>query len=80
MLIPGAMLNRMEGDELLTVDKAAERLKVSHMTVRRYMDKGLLPKRKLGREYVLYLSDLKKLKRPRNGRPRLRRCAEPDRR
>lgn len=64
------MLSDMEeGDELLTVDKAAERLQVSHMTIRRYMDKGLLPKRKLGREYVLYVSDLKKLKRPRPGRP-----------
>lgn len=58
-----------EEDELLTVDRAAERLGVSHMTIRRYMDRGLLPKRKLGREYVLYASDLKKLKRPKAGRP-----------
>lgn len=59
-----------EGDELLTVDRAAELLHVSHMTVRRYMNQGRLPKRKLGREYVLYASDLKKLERPEMGRPR----------
>ena len=60
----------MEDDELLTVDRAAAILDVSHMTVRRYMNQGRLPKRKLGREYVLYLSDLKKLERPDMGRPR----------
>lgn len=64
-------------DELLTVDKAAEILDVSHMTVRRYMDQGRLPKRKLGREYVLYKSDLAKLKRPDMGRPRGRPAAPP---
>lgn len=56
-------------DELLTVDRAAEILEVSHMTVRRYMNQGRLPKRKLGREYVLYRSDLDNLERPRMGRP-----------
>lgn len=61
----------MEGmDELLTVNRAAEILAVSHMTVRRYMNQGRLPKRKLGREYVLYRSDLTKLDRPDMGRPR----------
>ena len=60
-------------DELLTVDRAAEILSVSHMTVRRYMDQGRLPKRKLGREYVLYRSDLDKLERPQMGRPSGRR-------
>ena len=65
------MLDSMDGeDELLTVEKAADKLGVSHMTVRRYMNQGRLPKRKLGREYVLYLSDLKRLDRPPMGRPR----------
>lgn len=59
-----------EDEELLTVDRAAEILDVSHMTVRRYMNTGRLPKRRLGREYVLYPSDLKKLERPKAGRPR----------
>jgi excisionase family DNA binding protein len=61
-----------ERDELLTVDRAAEMLQVSHMTVRRYMEQGRLPKRRLGREYVLYKSDLETLKRPDMGRPKRR--------
>ena len=64
-------------DELLTVDRAAAILDVSHMTVRRYMNDGRLPKRKLGREYVLYRSDLDKLKRPDMGRPRRNRPTPP---
>jgi excisionase family DNA binding protein len=64
-------------DELLTVDGAARLLDVSHMTVRRYMNQGRLPKRKLGREYVLYKSDLKKLDRPDMGRPRRTRPTPP---
>lgn len=63
-------------DELLTVDKAAAILNVSHMTVRRYMDAGRLPKRPLGREYVLYKSDLDKLDRPKMGRPSKNKTAE----
>lgn len=59
-----------EGEELLTVDRAAAILHVSHMTIRRYMKDGRLPTRKLGREYVLYPSDLTKLKRPEMGRPK----------
>jgi hypothetical protein len=58
-------------DELLTVDGAARLLDVSHM------NQGRLPKRKLGREYVLYKSDLKKLDRPDMGRPRRTRPTPP---
>ena len=69
-----AVMAKDESDEMLTVDRAAEILKVSHMTVRRYMKQGRLPRRRLGREYVLYRSDLDHLTRPEIGRPK--KCAE----
>jgi excisionase family DNA binding protein len=62
---------RALGDDLetpLTVERAAEILGVSHMSVRRYMRDGRLPVRRLGREYLLYPSDLRGLIRPVMGR------------
>lgn len=62
-----AILRRVEGDELLTIPKAAERLRVSHMTIRRYIEHGLLDPIKPGRDYLIPASQLDALQRPKPG-------------
>ena len=45
--------------ELLTVDEAAQRLKMNPQTVRRWIRSGLIPARKLGKkEYRIAAADL----------------------
>jgi excisionase family DNA binding protein len=55
------------GDELLTIPKAAKRLNVSHMTIRRYIEHGLLHPTKPGRDYLIPAEQLDGLKRPKPG-------------
>jgi excisionase family DNA binding protein len=66
----------VDGDELLTIPKAAERLSVSHMTIRRYIDHGLLQPIKPGRDYLIPAEQLDALKRPKPG-PKPRRPSPP---
>ena len=61
------MLCRVEGDELLTIPKAAERLNVSHMTIRRYIKGGQIHPIKPGRDYLIPADQLDGFERPKRG-------------
>lgn len=59
---------------MLTVQKAAAELGVSHMTIRRWIEHGHLKPRRPGREYLIRRKDVDRLRdpkaRPQPGRPR----------
>jgi excisionase family DNA binding protein len=65
---------RVEEDELLTVQTAANELGVSHMTIRRWIDAGHIKPLRPGREYLLRRLDVDRMRDPHNrpqpGRPR----------
>jgi excisionase family DNA binding protein len=60
----------MDGDDLLTIPKAADLLGVSHMTIRRYIKAGHLHPIQPGRDYLIQRDELEQFKKPRPGRPR----------
>jgi len=43
---------------ILTTDQAAEKLQVKPLTVRKYLRRGLIPGKKLGREWRIVETDL----------------------
>ena len=54
-----------EERETLTTEEAAQRLKVSSLTVRRMCYDGRIPAAKIGRHWIIYESDLTALIRQR---------------
>ena len=50
----------MANDRILTLEQAAELLQVHYETVRRWMVKGEIPGRKIGRGWRIVESDLKR--------------------
>jgi excisionase family DNA binding protein len=74
MLMSGGTIRRMEGDELLTIPKAAAELGVSHMTIRRWVKAGHLRAIKPGSDYLIHRKALEPFRdrgnRPQPGRPR----------
>jgi excisionase family DNA binding protein len=66
----------VEGEKLVTIPAAAERLHVSHMTIRRYIRDGLLKPIKPGRDYLIDVDQLDALTRPKPG-PKRRPPADP---
>ena len=56
---------------VLTVNQAAERLKLSPQAIRKYITEGRLPAQKVGRDWILQAADVTRFgrrKRPK-GRP-----------
>ncbi len=50
----------MVDDRILTVEQAAELLQVHYETARKYIKKGLIPGRKIGKSWRVVESDLKR--------------------
>lgn len=67
-------IRRMDGDELLTIRRAAAEIGVSHMTIRRWLDAGHLTAIRPGTEYLLTRRQVERMRDPKNrpqpGRPR----------
>ena len=45
-------------DELLTVSEVAERLRISSMTIYRWIEEGRLPAMQIGKQYRVRVADL----------------------
>lgn len=74
LLVMMGILTPVEEDKLLTVQAAARTLGVSHMTIRRWIDNGVLHPIRPGREYLIDRDELERFRdpsrRPQPGRPR----------
>ena len=57
-------------EEIVDVFIAKRKLGCSRMSVYRYIEKGLLPARKVSGEFFFRMSDLESVHRPQRGRPR----------
>jgi excisionase family DNA binding protein len=68
------ILTPVEEGKLLTVQSAAREIGVSHMTIRRWIENGVLHPIRPGREYLIDRDELELFrdpaKRPQPGRPR----------
>ena len=56
----------------IRLERAAEIIGVSHSSVWRYIDEGLLDALVIGNTHLVKETDAKKFKRPEMGRPRIR--------
>ena len=50
----------MVDDRILTVEQAAELLQINYETCRRYLNAGKIPGRKIGKQWRVVESDLKR--------------------
>jgi excisionase family DNA binding protein len=57
----------VDGDKLLTIKQVAEELKVTTMTVRRYIEAGRITYERPGREYLIWQSEVERFKQTRRG-------------
>lgn len=60
----------MVDDRILTVEQAAELLQINYETCRRYLNAGKIPGRKIGKQWRVVESDLKRFIAEGNALPR----------